>query len=96
VENLPNGLKPKTISKRAAYVYVGIPSLVQDWMHASRRAKPNEEHWVHIVREGGRGCETLLDTDSVDRAYELFKRGIKPPPIPSRTKKFCSAEEDIS
>lgn len=79
-------LKPLTLTKRQAFRYVGIPSLVQDWLHASRRAKPGEEHWVTIVRQGGRGSETILDRESVDRAYALFKQGIKPPPIPSRGK----------
>ena len=84
--NLPDALKPRAISKRTAYRYVGIPSLVQDWLYASRRAKPDEEQWILIVREGGRGCETMIDTQSIDRAYELYKLGIKPPPIPSRRK----------
>lgn len=80
-----NELKPLTLTKREAYRYVGIPSLVQDWLHASRRARPGEERWVIIVRQGGRGSETVLDRESVDRAYALFKQGIKPPPIPSRS-----------
>jgi len=79
-------LKPLTISKSEAYRYVGIPSLVQDWLYASRHARPGEERWVIIARQGGRGCETRLDRESVDRAYALYKQGIKPPPIPSRSK----------
>jgi hypothetical protein len=82
--HLPDGLKPKTLSKKAAYCYIGIPSLVQDWMYASRRAKPGQEQWVIIARKGGRGRETMLDTESLDRAYALYLQGIKPPPIPSR------------
>lgn len=79
-------LKPLTLTKREACRYVGLPSLVQDWLYVSRRAKQGEERWVIIVRQGGRGSETILDRESVDRAYALFRQGIKPPPIPSRSK----------
>jgi hypothetical protein len=91
VENLSEDvLKPLTISKKRAYRYVGIPSLVQAWMYHTRRG---HGEWVEIVREGGRGCETLLDRRSVEHAYELYKQGIKPPPIPSRRQNPPESEE---
>ena len=77
-------LESLTISVKKAYKYVGIPSLVQDWLYAARRAKPGEEQWLEIVQVGGRGRETRIDTESLLRAYALFKSGIRPPHVPSR------------
>jgi len=88
-------LKPLAITKKESYRYVGIPSLVQDWLYYSRRTPEGEEPWVIIVREGGRGSETIIDRASIDRAYALYLRGIKPPPIPSRQKKRQEPEQQI-
>jgi hypothetical protein len=79
-----NQLKPLTLTKQEAYRYVGIPSLVQDWLYAARRAKPGEEYWVRIAQQGGQGRETRIDRESIDRAYKMFLKGRRPPRIPSR------------
>jgi len=84
----PNpSLEPLSLSKKQAFKYVGIPSLVQDWLYASRHAQEGERIWVEIVQEGGRGRETRIDKESIDQAYKLFKQGIRPPKVPSKQKK---------
>jgi len=85
-------LEPLTLSKKQAYRYVGIPSLVQDWLYASRRAKSGERTWVKIVQEGGRGRETRIDKASIDAAYDLFLKGMRPPKVPSKRKYDKSKE----
>lgn len=87
VRNPNPSLEPLTLSKQQAFRYVGIPSLVQDWLYASRRAKEGEQTWVEIVQEGGRGRETRIDKASIDEAYRLYKQGVRPPKVPSKQKK---------
>jgi hypothetical protein len=88
-------LNQLTLIQQEARHYVGMTSLVQDWLYASRHAKPGEEHWVDIVRQGGRGCETCIDRESLERAFALYKQGIKPPPIPSRSKGRSNEKEGM-
>jgi phage terminase Nu1 subunit (DNA packaging protein) len=54
-----------------------MPKLVQRWHYHG---------WIDVVRKGGRGRETMFDFQSVKEAYERFKRGEQPPPLPSEEK----------
>lgn len=69
-----NAIEPFAISKRDTHRMVGMPKLVQRWHYHG---------WIVVVRQGGRGRETMYDFQSVKQAYERFKRGEKPPPLPS-------------
>ena len=71
-------LEPLAITKRDAFAAVAMPKLVQRWLHHG---------WIEVVRKGGRGCETVLDYQSLKNAYERFKRGEHPPLLPSEEHK---------
>ena len=71
-------LEPLAITKGDAFKLVAMPKLVQRWLHYG---------WVEIVRQGGRGCETVIDYQSLKAAYVRFKRGEHPPLLPSETRK---------
>ena len=66
--------EPLAVTKKAAMQMVGMPKLVQRWLHHG---------WVEIVRQGGRGCETVIDFQSLKTAYRRYKKGEKPPLLPS-------------
>jgi len=70
-------VEPLAVTKSDAFRVIGMPKLVQRWLHHG---------WVEIVRQGGRGCETVIDYQSLKAAYERFKRGEEPPPLPSEIK----------
>ena len=53
---------------------VGMPKVVQRWLYHG---------WVEVVRPGGRGCEMVIDYQSLKTAYHRYKRGETPPPLPS-------------
>ena len=71
-------LEPLAVTKKDAFRIVPMPKLVQRWLFHG---------WVDIVRQGGRGCETVLDFQSLKAAYERFKRGEHPPLLPSEKNK---------
>ena len=75
-------IEPFAVSKRRAFELLGYPKLVQRWLYWSRRAKTPQELWVTIVREGGRGVETLIDFQSLKKAYQRFINGEEPPRMP--------------
>jgi len=76
-------IEPLAVSKKEAYALTGYPKLVQRWLFWSRHASSTDNQWVCIVREGGRGCETLIDFRSLEYAYERFRDGDAPPLLPS-------------
>lgn len=69
-----SAIEPLALTKKDAYRMVGSPKLVQRWLHHG---------WVEIVRMGGRGRATLIDYDSLKRAYTRLKDGEPPPLLPS-------------
>lgn len=70
-------LEPLAVTKAQAMEITAMPKLVQRWCHYG---------WVEIVRQGKQGRKTILDYQSVVRAYELFKQGKQPPLLPSEQK----------
>jgi hypothetical protein len=71
-------LEPLAVTKSDAFRMVAMPKLVQRWMHHG---------WIEIVRKGGRGCETVIDYQSLKNAYCRFKKGEHPPFLPSEARK---------
>jgi hypothetical protein len=71
-----NGIpfEPLAVTKSEAMRMIAMPKLVQRWLH---------HRWVEIVRAGGRGRETVVDFQSLKSAYERYKQGDRPPPLPS-------------
>jgi hypothetical protein len=66
--------EPLAISKRDTFLKIGMTKLVQRWHYYG---------WLDIVRQGGRGRETMFAYPSVLRAYERFLAGEEPPLLPS-------------
>ena len=66
--------EPLAVSKSTAMRMVGMPKTLQRWLF---------HDWVEIVRAGGRGRETIIDFQSLKSAYERYKQGDRPPPLPS-------------
>lgn len=66
--------EPLAVTKTQAMRMVAMPKLVQRWLH---------HRWIEIVRPGGRGCETVIDFQSLKVAYQRFRKGEQPPPLPS-------------
>jgi hypothetical protein len=75
-----------TVSKREAFDIVGMPRVVQRWLHATRHATREDEKWLTIVAEGGRGKKTRIDYESLRRAYQRYVSGERPPLLPSERK----------
>ena len=71
-------IEPLAVTKQEAFRIVGMPKLVQRWMH---------HKWVEVVRQGGRGCETVIDYQSLKEAYGRFRKGEAPPLLPSEWNK---------
>jgi hypothetical protein len=71
-------IEPLAVTKKDAFRIVAMPKLVQRWLHHG---------WVEIVREGGRGRETVIDYESLKCAYQRFKNGQEPPLLPSEIQK---------
>ncbi len=73
-------IEPLAVTKEDAFRLVGMPKLVQRWLHHG---------WVEIVRQGGRGSETVIDYQSLKVAYMRFKAGEHPPLLPSELRKVA-------
>ena len=74
--------KPLAVTKRDAFGLIGSPRLVQRWLF---------HRWVLVVRAGGRGCETLIDYQSLVAAYDRYVRGDEPPLLPSEQRAAVAA-----
>jgi hypothetical protein len=69
--------EPLAVTKREAFRIIAMPKLVQRWLYHG---------WLEVVRRGGPGRETVIDYKSLVDAYERFRRGESPPPLPSERK----------
>jgi hypothetical protein len=72
-----NGTRPLALTKRQAVSALGSPKLVARMLWASRHAG---DRWLVIVRSGR---DLLIDTHSVETAYERLLNGEQPPLMPS-------------
>ena len=72
-----NGTRPLALTKRQAVSALGSSKLVARMLWASRHAG---DRWLVIVRSGR---DLLIDTDSVETAYERLLNGEQPPLMPS-------------
>ncbi len=82
IQTISSELRPLAVTKRQAFKLLNMPKLVQRWLYWSREGR-SESPWVEIVVEGTRGRETVIDYGSLVAAYERYKRGEQPPPMPS-------------
>jgi hypothetical protein len=71
-------IEPLAISKEQAFQIIGMPKILQRWLH---------HRWVEIVRQGGRGCRTIIDYQSLKVAYNRLRAGEEPPLLPSEIKR---------
>ena len=67
-------MTPLAVTKADAFELFRSPKIVQRWLFYG---------WIRIVRQGGRGCRTLIDYQSIVSAYERYLQGEEPPPLPS-------------
>lgn len=78
--------EPLAVTKQEAFRLVAMPKLVQRWLHHG---------WVEVVRQGGRGCETVIDYQSLKDAYGRFKRGEEPPLLPSEVRTAGEVQKSV-
>ena len=71
-----NGMRPLALTKRQVVSVLGSSKLVARMLWASRHAG---DRWLLIVRSGR---DLLIDTESVEVAYERLLRGEQPPLMP--------------
>ncbi len=76
------GVPPLVLSKKLLIQVLGSVKLVQRMLYATRHQLAPEP-WLRIVRWGRPGCELLVDTSSVERAYARLLAGEEPPRLPS-------------
>lgn len=77
-----NGVRPLVLSKKLLIQVLGSVRLVQRVLYATRHGIAPDP-WLRIVRMGRPGCELLVDTSSVERAYARLLAGEEPPRLPS-------------
>ncbi len=77
-----HGVRPLVLNKKLLIRVLGSEKLVQRMLYATRHALVPEP-WLRIVRWGRPGCELLVDTSSVERAYARLLEGEEPPRLPS-------------
>jgi hypothetical protein len=70
-------LDPFAICKKTALQLLGSPKVGQRMLYHG---------WITVVREGGRGCTTIIDYQSLKLAYQRWLNGEEPPPLPSEVK----------
>ncbi len=80
---MPTRLEPFAVRKQHAFELVGSPKVVQRWLYWSRHPVSERDAWLIIVREGGRGAETLIDYRSLKRAYQRWLGGEEVRLLPS-------------
>ena len=79
----PFEFEPLAVTKRQAFTLINAPKLVQRMLYWTRNGTLPSHKWLVIIREGGRGTETLIDYASFKAAYERLRSGEVPPPMPS-------------
>jgi hypothetical protein len=77
-----NGVRPLVLSKKLLIQVLGSVRLVQRMLYTTRHGIVPDP-WLRIVRMGRPGCELLVDTSSVERAYARLLAGEEPPRLPS-------------
>lgn len=70
------------LNKKRLIQVLGSVKLVQRMLYATRHQLTSEP-WLRIVRSGRPGCELLVDTSSVEKAYTRLLAGEEPPRLPS-------------
>lgn len=75
---------PFLVTKRRLVEMFASQRLVQRMIAAS---------WFEVVRQGGPGRETLYDYASAQRAYDRFKTGEEPPPLPCELRRYGGHHE---
>lgn len=70
------GIRPLALTKKQAVFALGSSKLVARMLWASRHAG---DRWLTIVRQGR---DLLIDTESVELAYERLLGGEQPPLMP--------------
>ena len=84
-----NGFRPLALTKRQAILALGSSKLVQRMLHSVRH-HTEERPWLSLVREGAQGVRVLIDTRSLEEAFERLKEGEAPPLMPSEKPHDCS------
>ena len=74
---LINGCRPLAITKSEFFMIIRSPRIAQRALYWTRRGQP----FVKILREGGRGCSLLIDTQSVEIFYANLLEGVAHPPL---------------
>lgn len=69
-----NGVRPLAVSKKILIQVLGSVKLAQRMLYATRHSLERDP-WLRIVRWGRPGCELLVDTSSIERAYERLLSG---------------------
>ena len=77
-----NGVRPLVLTKKLLIQVLGSVKIVQRMLYATRHQLASDP-WLRIVRMGRPGCELLVDTSSVERAYARLLAGENPPRLPS-------------
>ncbi len=73
------------LTKKLLVQVLGSVKIVQRMLYATRH-NVEPDPWLQIVRWGRPGCELLVDTSSVERAYARILAGEEPPRLPSETR----------
>lgn len=68
------GVPPEFVRKPVAAYVLGSPVLLKRAMHAGR---------LRIIRQGGRGCSTLIDYPSLLEVADFLRAGGELPLLPS-------------
>lgn len=80
-----DGIRPLALTKRQTVSALGSSKLVTRMLWASRHTR---DKWFVIVRHGR---DLLIDTESVEAAYERLLRGEQPPFMPCERRKTSLA-----
>lgn len=76
-----DGIRPLALTKKQAVTALGSSKLVARMLWASRHTR---DEWLVVVRPGR---DLLIDTVSVETAYERLLRGEQPPLMPCERRK---------
>jgi hypothetical protein len=75
---------PFTVTRGQAIALLsGRRELVNRLIYYSSESWPEHARWIHIVRAGSVGQDTLIDYQSIKDCYQAkLKFGVEPPPLP--------------
>ena len=77
-------VEPFAVTKKEAVRLLGSTALLKRMQYWSVPGRlPAGQEWLRVVREGGRGCKTLFDHESLKRAYARYRAGEEPPLLTS-------------